>query len=192
MSMLERAVLIDAFANWLELTEASPDVTSSLHNHSLMTLALQSFNNDYLSAPSMRCLLAAVSLMRNPDNNEGLYQFLGKNLFALINEVENQLKDEMYEPAENFITVLCDYGSYSSQKFIASYNPEIEAFFAKMLEFTENTELDIFKSLIDFWECIIHAITTREPDSPLPDATAYQIIAKIYVVFCARIEYSND
>lgn len=70
MTMLEKAVLIDAFSNWLELTVPDATIIASLPAHSIMNLAISSFNNDHLSAPSMRCLMSAVSIMRNPDQNE--------------------------------------------------------------------------------------------------------------------------
>ena len=66
MTMLEKAVLIDAFAYWLELSTPDESIISSLHNHSLMGLAISSFNNDHLSAPAMRCLMSAIGIMKNP------------------------------------------------------------------------------------------------------------------------------
>lgn len=42
-----------------------------------------------------------------------------------MSEVDSQIKEELYEPAENLIHVLCDYGSYSASKFIEGYNADI-------------------------------------------------------------------
>ena len=52
--------------------------------------------------------------------------------------------------------------------------------------------MDVFKGLIDFWECFIHAMTHRTPDSTMTEDAGYQIIAKIYSVICARIQFTKD
>ena len=65
-------------------------------------------------------------------------------------------------------------------------------FVLKMLYFTELDQLDVFKGLIDFWECFIYYMSHRESNSSMSEQTGYQIVAKIYSAICNRIQFTKE
>lgn len=56
--------------------------------------------------------------VRNIEESPEFYSFIGHNLFLLINNVKKQIEDQETDEAENFLKVICNYGSHACQSLV--------------------------------------------------------------------------
>ena len=74
------------------------------------------------------------------DYNQTVFEFLAKNMFVMINEIDDLLEDDL-EIAENYIKVCAEFGNKVSKIFIEKYNENVQNYLFQLIKITKIQDL---------------------------------------------------
>jgi hypothetical protein len=94
--------------------------------------------------------------------------------------------------AEQYISMLLDFSRKSVSLFVAKYDVNIDSYFKKLVNYMNNTDIDLYKDLLSFWEIFFEeVIYLRDQQKMHIDPEIYNLVDFLYESICIKCQYTS-
>jgi hypothetical protein len=146
----------------------NPQVLNSLPDHYAMNRLFQYVTDQRSTSETADCIKRLILHLKNPTEVPVFYDYLGKKVVELLAMVDYMIEQAELGEAEDYLRLIVEFCRKSIPTFVGNFDERVCGFLRTMAKHTQEEIIEVYDSLIEFWEEFIAEATVQKAQRALP------------------------